>query len=99
MLKKLVMKVLGKKVSEKLNLKDEPATVPTPGQEVVSIPWYQSKAKIGFLVAIVATGLKYGPQLFNQPAIEIPEEILNLLREMGIAVGGYGLRDAIKKPL
>lgn len=95
MLKKLIMKFIGKEVAAKWNLKDE--TAPAPGQVMVSVPWYRSKAKIGFTLTIAATCLKYGPQLFGKPPVEIPQVVLSFLQELGVGVGGYGLRDAIKK--
>lgn len=97
MIKRLVMKLIGKNLAQKLNLRDEPETAPVPGQAVVSVPWYQSKAKIGFLIYIVAIALKFGPPAFGKPPIEIPKEALDLLEGLGLGVGGYGLRDAIKK--
>jgi hypothetical protein len=97
MLKKLFMKILGRKIREKWNLQDD-QTVPEPGEVVVSVPWYRSKTKMGALLSLVATGLKHVPPAFGYPSIDIPPEMLSLFQEIGIGIAVYGLRDAMKEP-
>lgn len=97
MLKKLLVKIVGKQLRDKWKL-DEPEKVPHAGEIVLSVPWYRSKAKIGFLLYLVAIALKYGPPAFGHPPVLLPPEALDLLQGLGLGVGGYGLRDALKEP-
>lgn len=97
MIKKLLMKIVGSKLKETLKL-DQPVTMPAAGAELVSVPWYRSKAKLGFGLYLVVVVLEYGPPAFGKPAIHLPKEWLDLLEGLGLGLGGYGLRDAMKKP-
>lgn len=97
MLKKILLKLVGKKLQEKWNLQDS-EKAPVPGEVVVSVPWYRSKSKVGFILFLVATILKFGPPAFGHPSIEIPADVLDLLQQLGLGVGAYGIRDAMKEP-
>ncbi len=97
MLRKLFLKILGKNLKEKWALQED-QVVPTPGQPVISVPWYRSKAKMGFLFGMIATALKYGPPAFGHAPVDVPPELLDLLQQAGLIFGAYGLRDAIKSP-
>lgn len=97
MIKKLIIKIIGSKIAKEWKL-DQPEIVPAPGSVVESVPWYRSKSKMGFIVFIVASTLKYGPPAFGKPEINLPVEVIDFLQTLGLGVGGYGLRDALKGP-
>lgn len=96
MLKNLLIKIVGKELAKKWNLQNTDI-VPAPGATLISVPWYRSKSKVGFIVFMVITILKYGPPVFGHQAIDIPPQVLDFLQQLGLGLGAYGLRDALKQ--
>jgi len=91
MFKKLIARMIGKRIGAELE------KAPAPGQPLTKTPWYKSKAKLGFILFITATIVEEGSKLWGHP-IRIPAEVFNMLEAAGLGLGGYGIRDAVKKP-
>ena len=91
MFENLIARIIGRRIGAQLE------EAPAPGQPLTKTPWYKSKAKIGFILYIAATIIEQGSKLWGHE-VKIPPEVFNMLEAAGLGIGGYGIRDAMKRP-
>lgn len=82
-IKKFMLKILGKQISNKLELED--------GTMNDTKVWYKSKAKLSAIIGAVLIAVQQISTALGHPII-IPQWVLEILA----AVGVYGIRDAMK---
>lgn len=95
MIKKLIVTLIGKRLGKMIHFVDDTVeVVPQPGQEVRKVAWYESKTKISAILMVVIYAVNNLSPALGHPIV-IPDEVYKVLEALGL----YGLRDAIKKPV